>query len=266
MTATDTRFATDVAAIYAARLVPMLFEPYARVVAARIAAMAPRDVLETAAGTGVVTRELAARLPAARIVATDLNAPMLDVASSMTHDRVQWQPADAHALPFPDRTFDAVACQFGVMFFDRARAHAEARRVLRPGGRIVLATWDSIARNVLADVVTDALGARFPDDPPRFLPRVPYAYHDESQMRADLAEAGFVDIAIERVELVSRAADADDVALAFCLGTPLRHELEARGADAVDTAIDAVREAVHARFGAGPIAAPMSALVAEARA
>src|SRR5919206_2122742 len=160
---------------------PLLFEPYARDLAARLADLAPARVLETAAGTGVATRALVRALPAgAVIIATDLNRPMLDLAAARLETaEVTWQQADALALPFADGTFDAVVCQFGAMFFpDKAAAHREARRVLRRGGRFVLSVWDRLERNELAQLVDGAVAARFPEDPPRFLARVPYDYHD----------------------------------------------------------------------------------------
>ena len=139
MVATDKVFAGSIPEIYDRFLVPLIFEPYATDLAGRIAGMKPRHVLETAAGTGVLTRALASRLAGdARIVATDLNQPMLDHAAAQQPPdrRLTWQQADALALPFEDRTFDVVACQFGAMFFpDKVQGYREARRVLKPGGR-----------------------------------------------------------------------------------------------------------------------------------
>ena len=88
--------------------------------ATRLAKFDPHEVLETAAGTGVLTRQIASRLPAcAHIVAADLNQSMLSFAAArQSHDfRIEWRQADALALPFDDAKFDVVACQFGVMFF-----------------------------------------------------------------------------------------------------------------------------------------------------
>jgi len=153
-------------------MVPLIFEPYAEHLAARLAAMAPKRVLETAAGTGVVTRRMAARLPdSTTIVATDLNQAMLDEAASVGTARpVQWRQADAMQLPFADASFDAVVCQFGAMFFpDKAKGYAEARRVLVPGGVFLFDVWDRIEENEIADTVTAALR--------RHLSRRPAALH-----------------------------------------------------------------------------------------
>jgi predicted O-methyltransferase YrrM len=77
---TDTRFAGSIRELYDSHLVPLIFEPYAADLATRVAVRHPSRVLETAAGTGVVTRTMANALPAQiDLVATDLNQPMLIV-------------------------------------------------------------------------------------------------------------------------------------------------------------------------------------------
>ena len=170
--ASDASFAGSLPAFYQQYLVPLIFEPYAADLAQRLARRPLRRVLEIAAGTGVVTRHLASTLPdTVTIVATDLNQAMLDQAATTGTSRpVEWRQADASQLPFPDQSFDAVVCQFGVMFFpDKPRAYAEARRVLRPGGVFLFNVWDRIEHNEFADVVTAELARRYPDDPPRFL-------------------------------------------------------------------------------------------------
>ena len=116
MVAADKVFAGSIPEIYERFLVPLIFESYALDLAERLAKTRPQDVLETAAGTGVLTRAIASRVPShARIVATDLNQPMLDHARTrLSHDgRVEWRQADALALPFADQTFDAVAASSG---------------------------------------------------------------------------------------------------------------------------------------------------------
>lgn len=114
----DTKFSGSIPQIYDSHLVPLMFLPYADDIAARLGGLSAGHVLETAAGTGVVTQRLAEALPAAvRITATDLNPAMLERARMRPGaGRVDWQQADALALPFADAMFDAVVCQFGVMF------------------------------------------------------------------------------------------------------------------------------------------------------
>ena len=265
MVATDKVFAGSIPEIYDGLLVPLIFEPYARDLADRVGRIGPRDVLETAAGTGVLTRALAVRLAAqARIVATDLNQPMLDRAAARLPDdgRLAWRQADALALPFGDEGFDVVACQFGVMFFpDKIKGYQEARRVLKPGGRFFFNVWDKISENEFPDVVTQALAAFFPKDPPRFLARTPHGYHDAERLRAELGAAGFTDIAIDAVDAKSKAASPRDVAVAFCQGTPLRNEIEARDAACLDRATNHATEALAQRFGTGAIEGRIRAFV-----
>ena len=256
MAESDKVFAGSIPELYDRLLVPLIFEPYARDLAERVAQTSPSRVLETAAGTGVVTRALAARLPAhATITASDLNQPMLDrAATRLRDDRIAWRQADALALPFADQGFDAVACQFGVMFFpDKGRGYAEARRVLKPQGRFLFNVWGAIADNEFADLVTEAVAGLFPADPPRFLARTPHGYHDVKQIRADLAAAGFASSTVETVDAVSRAASPRDVAVAFCQGTPLRNDIETRAAARLEEATQAAADALARRYGSGPL-------------
>lgn len=263
----DKVFAGSIPEIYDRFLVPLIFEPYALDLAKRVAALAPSDVLETAAGTGVLTRALGNQLAAsARIVATDLNQPMLDQAARRAPGRaVEWQQADALALPFADRSFDVVACQFGVMFFpDKVQAYKEARRVLRSGRRFLFNVWDKIAENEFADVVTQALAEVFPADPPRFMARTPHGHHDVERIRHDLEAAGFADIAIDAVDARSRAPSAHHVAVAYCQGTPLRNEIEARDAARLEEATSRAAAAVAQRFGTAAVDGRIRALVISA--
>lgn len=256
MAATDKLFAGSIPELYERGMVPLIFAPYAQDLARRIAAVEPRDLLETAAGTGVVTRAVASLLPQLRIVATDLNQPMIDHAAGKQPrpNHVTWRQADALALPFADKTFDAVACQFGAMFFpDKVAAYKEARRVLKPGGRYFFNVWGRIADNDFADIVTDVLAGLFPQDPPRFMARVPHGYHDVEKIRAELTAAGFTDIATETVDHRSKAASARDVAIAYCQGTPLRTEIEARDASRLEEATQAATDAIARRFGDGAV-------------
>jgi ubiquinone/menaquinone biosynthesis C-methylase UbiE len=267
MAETDKLFAGSIPEIYDRLLVPLIFEAYAADLVRRIVATHPNHVLETAAGTGVLTRAIISRVSdSARIVATDLNQPMLDhAAARLTDDRIEWRQADALALPFGDQSFDAVACQFGVMFFpDKVQGYKEARRVLKPGGQFFFNAWDKISENEFADVVTDALATVFPHDPPRFMARVPHGYHDVERIRADVSAAGFTDISVEAVDGRSKAASPRDPAVAYCQGTPLRNEIEARDASRLDDATNRAAEALARRFGNGPVEGRIRALVVAA--
>jgi len=264
----DRAFIDAIPEVYERLLVPLIFEAHALDLAARIARTAPLRVLEIAAGTGVLTRQLAVTLPEkAAIVATDLNQPMLDQAIAIGTKRpVEWQVADALSLPFPDGSFDAVACQFGVMFFpDKPRAYSEIHRVLRPQGHFFFSAWDRIEINDFAALTEAALAELFADNPPRFLSRTPHGYHDPTIIRRELEEGGFSNGAeINAVAARSRAPSAHIAATAYCLGTPLRSEIEARTASP-DTAIAKAAEAIARRFGASAVDGKIQALVAGVR-
>jgi ubiquinone/menaquinone biosynthesis C-methylase UbiE len=266
--ATDKAFVGSIPEIYERLLVPLIFEPYALDLADRLARGEPRDVLETAAGTGVLTRAMASRLPAkVRIVATDLNQAMLDHAKTRLpqKDRVEWRQADAQALPFADQSFDAVACQFGAMFFpDKLQGFKEAFRVLRPGGHFFLSLWDKISENEFADVVTEELATLFPQDPPRFMVRTPHGHHDVEPIRRDLQAAGFDNVSSEAVDRTSKASSARDVAVAFCQGTPLRNEIVARDASSLEEATQRAADALARRYGTGAIEGRIRAIVVTA--
>jgi ubiquinone/menaquinone biosynthesis C-methylase UbiE len=267
MSETDKVFAGSIPENYDRHMVPLIFDSYARDIAQRVAALSPKAVLETAAGSGVVTRAVAPVLSAdASYVVTDLNQPMLDYAKAKqgAHSRIRWQKADALALPFEDAAFDLVCCQFGAMFFpDRPSGYREAKRVLKSGGCFLFNVWDRIEENVFADDVTNALAKLFPNDPPRFLARTPHGYHDTALIRSDLAKAGFTDVVIETKAAQSRAPSARHVALAYCQGTPLRNEIEGRGD--LEAATDHAACAIARRHGSGEVSAKIQAHVILAR-
>jgi ubiquinone/menaquinone biosynthesis C-methylase UbiE len=266
--ATDKLFAGSIPALYDHYLGPLIFAPYAAEIAARTSRLQPSRVLEVAAGTGIVTRALRQALPAsAEIVATDLNQAMLDHAASVaTLSNTVWRQADGQTLPFDDASFDAVVCQFGAMFFpDKPAAYAQARRVLKPAGTLLFNVWDRIEENVFTHVLVEAIAARFPEDPPRFLARTPHGHFDAKTIEADLRSAGFRDIRSEIVERASRAASARDVAIGFCQGTPLRNEIEQRAPGRLEELTQVAADALAARFGSGAIEGKIQAIVFKAR-
>jgi len=266
--ATDKVFAGSIPKIYDTHLVPLIFQPYADDLVRRVASLQPRRVLEIAAGTGVVTRALAATLPErTEIVATDLNQSMLDHALTIgTRRPVVWRQADAMKLPFDDAEFDAVVCQFGAMFFpDKGKAFAEARRVLKPAGVYLFNVWDRIEDNEFADTITEALATVFPDDPPRFMARTPHGYHDKASIARDLAQGGFrASPEIDTVAARSRAASPKIPAIGYCQGTPLRNEIETRNASLLADATNEAEKAIARRFGTGAVDGKIQAHVVSA--
>ena len=265
MPETDKMFAGSIPQNYDRYLVPLIFESFAEDIAQRVAALSPTTVLETAAGSGVVTRALAPRLsPNARYVVTDLNQPMLDYAATRqaVDNRISWRKADALALPFEDAAFDLICCQFGVMFFpDRQSGYQEAKRVLKPGGCFLFNVWDRIEENVFANDVTTALAEVFPSDPPRFLARTPHGYHDLDLIHSELKQAGFSSITIETRADRSRASSPRVPAVAYCQGTPLRNEIEARDADKLEAATNYAASRIANKHGSGEVSAKIQAHV-----
>jgi ubiquinone/menaquinone biosynthesis C-methylase UbiE len=265
MLETDKVFTGSIPENYDRYMVPLIFEAFAADLARRAASFSPSAVLETAAGTGVVARALAPKLsPGASYVVTDLNQPMLDYAASRqsTDTRINWRQADALALPFENAAFDLVCCQFGAMFFpDRSAAYREAKRVLRSGGHFLFNVWDRIEENVFADDVTNALAKIFPNDPPRFLARTPHGYHDTALIRSELEKAGFSRVLIETRAEQSRASSPRLPAVAYCQGTVLRNEIEARAPGKLEAATDYAASAIADRHGSGEVAAKIQAHV-----
>jgi ubiquinone/menaquinone biosynthesis C-methylase UbiE len=270
MSEIDKVFAGSIPENYDRFIVPLIFESFAQDLAQRIAALSPNAVLETAAGSGVVTRALAPRLsPDASYVVTDLNQPMLDYATTRqaADHRITWRRADALALPFEDAAFDLVCCQFGAMFFpNRQSGYLEAKRVLKPGGRFLFNVWDRIEENVFANDVTNALAELFPSDPPRFLARTPHGYHDIALIQSELEQAGFSSVAIETRSDQSRASSPRDPAVAYCQGTPLRSEIEARDTDKLEAATDHAASRIANKHGSGEVSAKIQAHVIMAMA
>ncbi len=263
MKSADKLFAGAIPDIYDTHLVPMIFAAYAEDLVQQVAPLEPMAVLETAAGTGALTRALAPRLPErASYVVSDLNRPMLDYAAGRQPDdhRIQWRQADAMHLPFDDGLFDVVCCQFGVMFLpDKVEGFREARRTLRDGGRFIFSTWDRIEENEFADSVTGTVSRVFPDNPPVFFSRTPHGYHEVDRIEEDARRAGFRHVEVITIAKESKADDARMLAFAFCQGTPLRNELEARDASRLDEITHRTADDIERRFGPAPITGRMQA-------
>jgi ubiquinone/menaquinone biosynthesis C-methylase UbiE len=266
MTSGDATFTGSIPQLYDQYLGPLLFEPYAEEVARRTAALQPSRILETAAGTGIVTAALQRACPDAQIVATDLNQAMLDVAERRsTLEKLTFRQADALELPFVDGEFDLVVCQFGVMFYpDKVRGNAEARRVLRDGGTYIVVIWDSLEQNPVSDVVHRSVQALYPDDPPTFLERAPFGHDDRAEIEQELRAAGFETIEVETVKLKSRSVSAADAARGLVAGCPLAAEILERDAMGLDRAIHSATAALRPLETNGALDSDLSAHIATA--
>ena len=268
MTEKNAQFAGSIPAAYDKYLGPLFFEPYAEDVAARLKVPEQSSVLELACGTGVLTRILRDRLPAtAKLVATDLNEPMFRAAASKFHanDAVEWKQADACSLPFGDRLFDAVVCQFGFMFVpDKTLCAREARRVLKPGGIFLFNVWDSIVENPLGRIAHETIGSFFEKDPPTFY-EVPFGFHDHDEIKRVLESAGFRDVRLDVVSKTSVPTRADHAAAGLVHGNPVSIAITERDAALLPVITNAVAEALTKELGGPTFRAPMRAIVVEAR-
>lgn len=245
----------------------MLFEPYAADLAGRLARSAPSRVLETACGTGILTRRVRDALAGTvDIIASDLNAAMIDIASRKFHagENVAFAAADATRLPMPDSSFDAIVCQFGVMFFpDKGAAFREAARVLRPGGRLLFSVWDSLEHNDLARIADEAARAHFPGDPPTFF-STPYGCHDRRSIAALLAQAGFQPVEVFVVTKDSDSPTSLDAATGWIEGTPVSGEITSRDPSALPLIRDRLAALYAERYGPGSVRASMRAIIFDA--
>jgi ubiquinone/menaquinone biosynthesis C-methylase UbiE len=263
MTRQASRFVGSIPEHYDRFLGPRIFCDFADDLAARVAGLQPKSVLELAAGTGIVTRRLRDVLPDdCALTATDLNPPMLEMAQSKSQadENIRFEPADATALPHSDSSFDTVVCQFGVMFFpDKQRSYQEALRVLNPGGRYILNVWGSWKNNPFAQIVHETVSEFFPDDPPGFY-KVPFSYHDGGIIEEALSQAGFSQVEAQPVHVTSEIPSAVEFATGLIFGNPLFEEITSRGGDP-KRICSAVANAIDDQLGR---CMPLQALVIEA--
>ena len=262
-------FTGEIPAIYDHHLGPVIFEPYARDIAARLECPDGGRVLELAAGTGIVTRHLVAALPAdAQLVVSDLNAPMLEIGQAKlpADPRVSFRVVDAQALPFEDATFDRIVCQFGVMFFpDKPLAFREAKRALKPGGRLLFNVWGDIEDNSNARVTHAIMPTFFANDPPKFY-EVPFGWHDERTILDTLAGAGFHAPKLEWVDLDTTAESAAHFSVGLVKGNPISLEIAERGTAPIEDVRVAVERGLIREGGDKPWRGRLRALVVSATA
>jgi SAM-dependent methyltransferase len=245
-------------------LAPALFHPFADDMARRIARLKSGPLLEIDADVGALTQAAALVMAADQtIIATDPEPDTVSRAAARPGmGRIVWQRADSRNLPFREATFGIVACLFGAAAMpDRGQAFAEVRRVMKPGGRFLFAALAHIRHNPVADCIQAALDDVFPADPPRFLDRVMHGYTNPDMMDDDLTAAGFTDAVYTAIDRPCTTASAREAVLGYCLGTPLRQEIEARSPGRTECVIDAVAAVLERRFGSGPIKSVVRAQV-----
>lgn len=257
-------YVDEVVISYDRDLGPVLFDHYGLDSARRIAEQSPRNVLEIAAGTGIVTRHLRNLLSKdACLTAIDISDSMMDVARTkfLPGEQVMFQNADATALPFDDETFDAVVCQFGIMFFDQHMAFREAYRMLKRKGRYLFRVWDSERYNPFASLSFEVLKQFFPSDTPRFL-FDPVSCHQIDPLKEQLISVGFdpIVISVHRHEYDVVDVSAFARALVF---SPVLFEIRDRGGVDPDEIVTALTSAFKKEFGSNPMRYPMQAILFE---
>lgn len=264
--ATNIAFTGNIPKIYDSSLGPVFFEPYAIDISARAKELNPSSLLETASGTGRVTAHLATNLDSVKIIATDLNPDMLEVAKSkVIAKNITWQQADATNLPFEDADFDVVVTQFGIMFYpDKLKGMQEAFRVLKKGGTWLFNVWDKIEYNLMAKTASDIITDFFANDPPPFY-SIPFGYNDTDLIVSQLREAGFTNITFDILKKEGVAQSAEKLASGLVEGNPVANAIREKNPEAVDKITIKVMEALSEKFGSSPCKASLQAIVFKAQ-
>lgn len=249
-------------------LTPLLFDPFAEDLVGRLAVRDGMRVLEVGCGTGIVTRRLVARLAGrGDVVATDLNEAMLAHARARLPDPdgVTWRQADATRLPFETGTFDAVVCQFTIMFLpDKGAGAREAFRVLKPGGVWLFNMFDALEHNPIQRLAHETIASFFPANPPKFY-TVPFSYHDTGVIESLLRDTGFEDVRCERVAKEGTSPSAEEAAIGLIDGNPVIGEIVQRRPEALGEIRAAVAARLARELGDRPVRGPLRAIVATAR-
>ena len=250
-----TSFTGGIPAAYDRYLGPVIFEPYARDLARRVPIHENVRILETACGTGIVTRRVLDYLPTSgKLVATDLNQAMIEFAKAALppDPRIEWRTADVQSLPFPNASFDAMYMQFGIMFVpDKLKAMREAKRVLKPAGKVILNALESFEKNPYGRIADQVLKSAFPEDPPTFY-RTPFSDHDPEEHQRRAETAGFRDVTVESVVFESMAESAELFAKGLIRGNPVSIVIGERGGSH-DNVEKLLTEALRRELGDRPV-------------
>jgi ubiquinone/menaquinone biosynthesis C-methylase UbiE len=264
----NAKFAGNVPHFYDRHLGPVIFEPYADDLSQRVVSVTPDGpVLEIACGTGRLTKHLRDKLlNTAKLVATDLNQAMLDIAFQKFGESfdVEWKQADAMALPFSDRSFAAVVNQFGMMFVpDKLAAVHEAARVLKGGGLFAFNVWGSFDDNPIGKIAHSNITKFFETDPPTFY-MVPFGFPDPEMWTGLLNECGFTHIDFHKLTCDAVSESAESFATGLVKGNPSIVMIEERKLSA-DKIIESLTEDLIKQGGDHPFCTKMMALVFTAR-
>ena len=261
------KFVGSIPDFYERGMGPVIFVDFALDMAQRVKALNPKLVVETAAGTGILTRALRDALPGrTKIIATDLNPPMLEIARQKfaRGEPMVLQPANAVDLPFDDACCDLLVCQFGHMFFpDKQQSFETAYRVLEDGGHYLFSVWDSHEFNRFGEVTHRVSGSFFPDDPPQFF-ALPYAFSALDPIKDGLMAAGFSSVEISVVRIEKVVADPELFARGMVFGNPLFTQISARGGDP-EVVVAAILAELRETFGADEMVVQLQEIVISAR-
>ncbi len=266
MTGTHASFTGSIPEIYDAHLGPFLFEFSAKDLADRVKDSIPPDskILEVACGTGISTYYLRQALPeSVHITATDLNPAMLDFAKDKHADisNVTFDLADALSLPFDDRAFDAVICQFGIMFFpDKIKGLAEMARVLKSDGILAFNVWDSLEQNKPAAIAHETIASFFESDPPQFL-TTPFGFYDVGHIKSLLAQTQFENIESHVVPELAKELEAAHIAKGFVEGNPGVIEINERATVEASVVTKAVADVLEKAYGPSPLEIELQEIV-----
>lgn len=245
---------------------PMFFEPYAIDVSNRIDISSVHIALEIACGTGRVTRHLRNVIsPNAKLIASDISPDMLAIAKEKLEQLdIEWQTVDAQELPFQENTFDLVMCCFGYMFVpDKAKAFAEAYRVLKPGGMFLFTTWDKLENNG-ASFIYRTIAKAYLGDPLPESYNLAFSMSDKMMIRELLHGAGFTKMSVEEVNKISFCPTAKEAAEGLVQGGAVYNEIMKRNPAWIEEIKIKVETELAEKFGTAPVKAPMMAIVTQA--
>lgn len=223
MTENAWQVSAEAAEVYEAKFVPAIFAEWAPRIAGAAGIGPGQRVLDVACGTGVVARECARR--GAEVTGLDLNEGMLSVARRISPD-IDWRQGDASDVPFEDGSFDAVVCQFGLMFFpEREKSLAEQWRVLAPGGRLAVSTWDAIEQIPIYVAMVGLIERHAGGDAAQAL-RAPFWLGDTTNLTNVFSAAGIADFEIDTHAGTERFASVDEFVEIEIKGSPLANAFD----------------------------------------
>ena len=258
------KFSGEDSTNYENYLGPLLFEPSALQFISFLGTANAESVLETSCGTGRLTRHLRSYFPeTTRIIASDISPDMLEIAKeNMKGSSVDFQIANAQALPFPHASFDLVLNQYGFMFLpDKQKGFDEAYRVLKPGGRFIFATWDKSEKVPLFNLIfNEMVIPQFgEEDTSRF--QTPFVLHDPIDLNGYLTKAGFKNPNTFPIEFKSGHSTPDNIVNGYFLKHALGRELLNKNPEAVTPLAKEIHKRIVADFGANEIVVDLRAFI-----